>query len=135
MTTALGAATLTWLAQTDGATDRKGIPASLYAPTIIYGCSIQPVSVDEDVTNIDYYIGKFRIFAPAAAAAVKVTDYLLSGTPYVTTAGPLSSFLAGASADSLYRVIGAKVWSNLSGGVDHVTIVAEIPSGINGAIP
>lgn len=111
----LGAQTLTLGSATPGALDRKNIPALSYEPTVITGCSVQPIQVKEDVTNIDYTIGKFNIFLPPVPAALscKATDHITDARNVV------------------YRVIGAKVWYR-NGAPHHVTVVAEIPSGLDG---
>ncbi|MEZ0366807.1 hypothetical protein ACAG26_24340 [Mycobacterium sp. pUA109] len=107
--------TLTIGSATAGALSRKGIPAVSYEDTTVDGCSVQPVSVKEDVTNIDYAIGKFNIFLPPvpAALACKTTDHITDAN------------------GTVYRVIGTKVWYR-SGVPHHVTVVAEIPSGLDG---
>lgn len=130
----LGAQSVTLLSATDGTLDRKGIPATVYTPTVIFGCSIQPISVKEDVTNIDYFIGKYNIFLPPVAAAVacKTTDYILGWASNVTDSGlALSDYVDGATI-GVYRVIGPKVWTGFDGLPDHVTALSEIPSGLNG---
>lgn len=134
MTGVLGGQTVTLLTQSNGPLDRKGIPAKLYTPTVITNCSIQPIDVKEDVSNIDYALGKFNIFLPAVPAALtcKTTDFILGYTAAVLTADePLATYLDGTGTQ-IYRVIGAKVWYGFMGVPDHVTVVAEIPSGING---
>ena len=130
----LGGQVLTLLSASSGAIDRKGIPATVYTPTVVSGCSIQPLDVKEDVTNIDYYLGKFNVFLPASPVtlACKTTDYILAFPAASTTADlPLNSYVAGATS-GVYRVMGAKVWFDFMGSPDHVTAVAEIPSGLNG---
>ena len=129
----LGSQTLTLLSASDGALDRKNIPTTVYTPTIITGCSIQPLDVKEDVTNIDFYLGKFNVFLPPTAAALscKTTDYIL-GFPVVPSQPSTLASFVGDSTDQTYRVIGAKIWTGFNGQADHVTAVVEIPSGLNG---
>lgn len=108
--------TLTIGSATPGVKDRKGIPTTTYIDQPpIPGCSVQPVQVKEDVTNIDYTLGKFNVFMPPAASALacKATDHITD--PFGT----------------VYRVIGAKTWFR-NGQPHHVTAVAEIPNGLDG---
>ncbi|TDH48494.1 hypothetical protein E2F47_23545 [Mycobacterium eburneum] len=111
----IGVQTLTIGSATAGALDRKNIPATTYAPTVVQGCQVQPVKVNERVTNIDYALGKFDIFLPPvpAALACKADDHVTD------------------EFGTVYRVIGAKVWYR-NGVAHHVTVIAEIPSGLEG---
>lgn len=111
----LGSQTLIIGSATAGALSRKGIPTTTYEPTTVTGCSIQPVQVKEHVTNIDYALDKFNIFLPPvlAALACKTTDHITD------------------ASGTVYRVIGAKTWYR-NDAPHHVTVVAEIPSGLNG---
>lgn len=123
-----------WSANLKG-TDRKGIPKTHFTAGEVSNCSIQPKSVSEDVTNIDYAIAKFTLYAPAttAATACKVTDYVQDcrlGDNDDRTVTSLSELHKRANKGQLYRVIGAKVWRSPAGVNDHVEIVAEVPSGL-----
>lgn len=126
----IGARTLTFWSESPGALDRKNIPIPTYTGVEVAGCQIQPKQPKEKVTNIDYAIEEFEIFAPptAAAMACKVTDYVQDGPLGDTTVTTSLQNVAGNGA--LYRVIGAKPWYAPNGAPHHVTVIAEVPSGI-----
>lgn len=125
----IGGKTLTVWSEQQGNPDRKGIPAKSYIGAQVHGCQIQPRSVKEDVTNIDYAIRLFNIFAPATetALAVKTTDYVQDGP--ISGSSTITDLTQVTENGQIYRVIGAKRWNTLSGRPHHVTIEVEIPSG------
>lgn len=126
----IGVRTLTFWSESPGAVDRKGIAEPVYAGAEVAGCQIQPRRPNEKVTNIDYAIEEFEVFAPptAAAMACKVDDYIQDGALGSTTS--TATLTAVADNGALYRVIGAKAWYAANGAPHHVTVVAEVPSGI-----
>lgn len=111
----IGTQTVTVQSATLGAPDRKGIPVTTYVPYTWTGCSLQPMEVHENVTNIDYMIDKFRLLGPPTPVglAVKVTDHIVD------------------SANNAYRVIGKKVPPGRKGIPHHVEVMLESTSGLN----
>ena len=111
----IGAQRVTYQIAGAGGLDRKNIAQVTYTDTTLYG-SLQPMQVQEQVTNIDYAIEKYRFTtAPTSTAlAAKATDRLID---------------AGGTT---YRVFGAKVQPRINGTPHHVEILLETPSGLNG---
>lgn len=110
----LGAQQVTYQTASDGALDRKNIAEIIYTETTLYG-SLQPMEVQEQATNIDYAVERFRfVTAPTATAlAAKATDRLVDANGVT------------------YRVFGAKVQPRVNGSPHHVAILLELPSGLN----
>lgn len=110
----IGAQSVTYQTAVTGALDRKGIATLSYTTTTLYGI-LQPMEVQEAVSNIDYTITKFRFVTPptAAALAAKATDRLIDAQGIT------------------YRVYGAKVQPRVNGAPHHVVIMCENPSGLN----
>lgn len=110
----VGAQKVTYQSAGAGSLDRKNIATVTYTDTTLYG-SLQPMEVQEQVTNIDYAIERYRfITAPTPTAlAAKATDRLID------------------AQGTTYRVFGAKVQPRINGSVHHVEIMLENPSGLN----
>lgn len=60
----LGGDTVTVLKRTEGAVGRLGIKALHDTPTVVGGCSLQPVSVNEINTNTDMTIAMWVLYTP-----------------------------------------------------------------------
>lgn len=127
----IGTQTLTVWSAAPGALDRKGIPTPTYTASSWIGCSLQPMEVHEEVTNIDFLINKFRAIGPptASALALKTTDYVQNGPIGSTTS--TSDLDTIQSNGPLYRVIGTKVPPSRKGTPHHVEALLEDPSGLN----
>lgn len=110
----IGAQQVTYQTSAPGGLDRKNIATVTYTETTLYG-SLQPMEVQESVTNIDYAIERYRFITPPTptALAAKPTDRLI---------------YQGVT----YRVFGAKVQPRVNGAPHHVEIMLENPSGLNG---
>lgn len=113
----IGAQVVTYQTSAPGTRDRKNIATLTYTPTTLYG-SLQPMEVQEQVTNIDYAIERYRFITPPTpvALASKPTDRLVD------------------AQGTTYRVFGAKVQPRINGAPHHVEILLENPSGLN-AVP
>jgi len=112
----IGTQTVQVLPSQSGTLDRKSIPTLTYGgPLDWHGCSLQPVDVKEDVSNIDYLINKYQLFGPPTQVglAVKTTDHIVDAN------------------SKTYRVIGTKIPPNAKGMPDHVEVLLEDPSGLN----
>jgi hypothetical protein len=111
----IGAQAVTYQTSAPGTLDRKNIATLTYTNTTLYG-SLQPMEVQESVTNIDYAIERYRFITPptAVAVAAKPTDRLIDAN------------------GQIYRVFGAKVPPSRKGVPHHVEIMLENPSGLNG---
>ena len=130
MTSPVGAKTVVFWSVSPGELDRKSIPVSVYTGTEVTGCQIQPMHPKEKVTNIDYAIQIFEVFAPAAPAALacQVDDYVQDG---LLGAEHQTATLTTVNANGpLYRVIGTRPWYLPNGAPHHVTVFVEVPSGI-----
>jgi hypothetical protein len=110
----IGAQVVTYQTSAPGALDRKNIAALVYTNSTLYG-SLQPMEVEEKVSNIDYTVERFRFVTPptAVAIAAKATDLLID------------------ASGTTYRVFGAKVQPRINGAPHHVEIMLENPSGLN----
>lgn len=110
----IGAQKVTYQTANPGSKDRKNIATPTYTNSVLYG-SLQPMEVQEAVTNIDYAIQRWRFITtptPTALAA-KPTDRLID------------------AQGTTYRVFGAKVQPRINGAAHHVEIMLENPSGLN----
>lgn len=111
----VGAQQVTYQTAGSGSLDRKNIATVAYTDSVMYG-TLQPMEVQESVSNIDYAIEKYRFTTtptPVALAA-KATDRLIDANGIT------------------YRVFGAKVQPRINGTAHHVEILLENPSGLNG---
>jgi hypothetical protein len=113
----IGTQTVTVQSAQAGTPDRKGIPATNYVAYTWQGCSLQPMEVREEVTNIDFLINKFRLIGPPTSVglAVKTTDHIVDAN------------------NVTYRVIGTKIPPSRKGIPHHVEVLLENPSGLNAA--
>lgn len=111
----IGAQTVTVQSASPGSLDRKSIPTTTYTNYTWPGCSLQPMEVHEEVTNIDFLINKFRLIGPPTPVglAVKTTDHIVDAN------------------NVTYRVIGTKIPPTMNGVPDHVEVLLENPSGLN----
>ena len=111
----IGAQKVTYQTASSGSRDRKNIATITYTDSVMYG-SLQPMEVQETVSNIDYAIERYKfVTSPTpVAVAAKVTDRLID------------------ASGTTYRVFGAKVQPRINGAPHHVVIMLENPSGLNG---
>lgn len=111
----IGSQPVTYQTAAAGSLDRKNIAEVTYTDTVLYGI-LQPMQVQEQVTNIDYAIERYRFITTATptALAAKVTDRVID------------------ASGTVYRVFGAKIQPRSNGSVHHVEIMLENPSGLNG---
>lgn len=110
----IGAQKVTYQTSASGGLDRKNIATLTYTETTLYG-TLQPMEVQEQVTNIDYTLERYRFVTPPTpvALAAKATDRIIDAN------------------GTIYRVFGAKVQPRINGAPSHVVIMLETPSGLN----
>lgn len=78
--TLLGNDTVTVLKRSFGTRDRLGVVSLLSTPTVVSGCSLQPNSADEVISDTDFDLAMWILYAPvlpifqslAAADAIQV---------------------------------------------------------------
>lgn len=62
--TALGGDTITVLKRFVGSVDRLGVPQLVSTPTAVTGCSFQPNSEDEVISDTDFTLAMWLLFTP-----------------------------------------------------------------------
>ncbi len=60
----LGNDTVTVLKRSPGTTDRLGVAHPISTPTVVNGCSLQPNSADEVISDTDFTLAMWILFAP-----------------------------------------------------------------------
>lgn len=106
----LGGDTVTVLKRSYGAADRLGVKALVSTPTIVNGCSLQPNSTDEVISDTDFTVAMWILFAPVlpifqGLTAVDAIQVLINAVPTV------------------FEDFGdPQLWTDLSGQPDHYRI-------------
>lgn len=77
MTTFTGRETITVVHRTNGPPDPLGVPTRVESLRPVSGCSVQPLSTDEELSNVDRVTTRWRLIAPANTA-LSVTDAVVS---------------------------------------------------------
>lgn len=72
-----------------GAKGSKGIAAEVEStPFLITGCSFQPISAAEQMSNMDLTITMWRLYAPPATVLAAVDRVMAFGTKYQVFGDP-----------------------------------------------
>jgi hypothetical protein len=103
--------TVTFVSVTNGEPDRLGVLTPVETSTSVMGCSFQPLSVKDQVSNTEYAEATHKNIAPPVAAAVacKAEDrQIFNGENF--------------------RVIGVKTYFEL-GSVHHVDVIVKFEVG------
>ncbi|HEX5119849.1 MAG TPA: hypothetical protein VFW65_32080 [Pseudonocardiaceae bacterium] len=74
----IGHQIITVIRRTSGPPDRLGVPTQVETRHDVSGCSVQPVGTDEQLSNVDLVVTRWRLYAPADADVV-VTDAVIAG--------------------------------------------------------
>lgn len=84
----LGGDTVTVLKRSEGAANRLGVKALTSTPTVVGGCSLQPVSTSEVISDTDLTISMWVLYAPvleifASMTAADAVQVDIHGVPTV----------------------------------------------------
>ncbi len=60
----LGNDTITVLKRSAGSVDRLGVPHLVSTPTVVTGCSLQPNSEDEVISDTDFTLAMWLLYTP-----------------------------------------------------------------------
>lgn len=110
MTPFIGRQAVTIVHRTDGPPDALGVPAVVETETTVTGCSVQPVSTTEDVSNVDQVVSRWRMFAPAATAFTATDGVISDGVLYQVDGDP-------------------QIWSDLGGNPHHIECYLKRATG------
>lgn len=73
LVTLLGNDTVTVLKRSYGTQDRLGVRALISTPTVVGGCSLQPNSADEVISDTDFAVAMWILFAPVLPIFTSLT--------------------------------------------------------------
>lgn len=108
--TALGNDTITVLKRALSGVDRLGVQQLVSTPTVVTGCSFQPNSVDEVISDTDFDVAMWLLFTPV----VPIIQSL-------TAADAIQVTINGV--DTVFEDFGDPVlWTDLDGNPDHYRI-------------
>jgi hypothetical protein len=104
MSDVFGDQTVTFVAITDGAKDRLGIPAEVATPVAVTGCRFRPFSVEETVNITDVATEMWKCTAPPVAAVLsaKSIDRLIHKNITYDLVGSIKPF--NDASDQVYKV-------------------------------
>ncbi len=105
-----GRQTVTVLTRSDGARDSLGVPAVVEITTDVSGCSVQPLSSTEQLTDTDLVQSHWKLFAPATTVLRSTDSVMVNGLKYEVDGDPM-------------------VWNDFMGYPDHMEARLRKPSG------
>lgn len=83
-----GREVITIVRRTPGAPDRLGVRVPTETQQTVTGCSVQPLGTDEELSNVDRVITRWKLYAPAGTV-LTVTDAVMSnGVRYEVEGDP-----------------------------------------------
>lgn len=106
----IGRQTVTVVHRTDGPPDNLGVPTVVETQTVVTGCSVQPVSTTEDVSDVDQVISRWRLFLPAGIAMTAVDNVIANGMVFSVDGDP-------------------QTWSDLGGKPHHTECYLRFATG------
>lgn len=93
-----------------GPPDVLGVPSKIETQEHVAGCSVQPLTTSEELSDVDQVITRWKLFAPAGVA-LTVTDAVIS-------------------RGLLYEVDGdPQVWTDLRGQPHHLSCLLRRATG------
>lgn len=106
----LGADTVTVLKRSAAGEDRLGVAQLVSTPTVVTGCSFQPNSVDEVISDTDFTIAMWLLYTP-----------VLTVIQSLTAADAIQVLINGVQ--TVFEDFGDPVlWTDLNGNPDHYRI-------------
>lgn len=107
---ALGNDIITVLKRTVGGVDRLGVQELVSTPTVVNGCSFQPNSVDEVISDTDFTLAMWLLFTP-----------VLPIIQSLTAADAIQVPINGVQ--TVFEDFGdPALWTDLDGNPDHYRI-------------
>lgn len=97
----IGRQAVTIVHRTDGPPDALGVPTRVETETAVTGCSVQPLSTDEQLSDVDEVITRWRLYAPAGLPMTAIDAVIFDGARYEIDGDP-------------------QTWSDLGGRPHHV---------------
>jgi len=74
----IGRETVTVVTRSWGPPDTLGVAAKVETPHTVTGCAVVPLTTQEDVSDVDHVVTRWRLFGPPDMA-VTVTDAVIVG--------------------------------------------------------
>lgn len=84
----LGRQTVTFVHRSDGPPDNLGVPTVVETETTVPGCSVQPVSTTEEISDVDQVITRWRLFAPAGVTLTAIDAVIADGERFSVDGDP-----------------------------------------------
>lgn len=88
MTRPFGQQTVTGVRRTWGAPDALGVPTRIDTPVEITGCSVQPLSTAEQLSDVDQVTTRWKLYAPASAMLTVTDAVIVNGLTYEIDGDP-----------------------------------------------
>jgi hypothetical protein len=97
----------------NGTPDRYGVNGPVETATLVPGCSLQPLSGKEDITNSAFAMATSNCIAPANATtqAMALGDYIKD------------------SAGTRYRILSSNPYKDWRGRLTHITFTVKYEEG------
>jgi hypothetical protein len=84
----IGRQTVTVVHRTDGPPDSLGVPSVVETETAVTGCSVQPVSTAEELSDVDQVITRWQLFMPAGITVTATDNVIADGVVYGVDGDP-----------------------------------------------
>lgn len=88
MTRPFGQQTVTGVHRTSGPADALGVPSRIDTPVDIAGCSFQPLSTNEQLSDVDQVTTRWKLYAPASAMLTATDAVIVDGLTYEVDGDP-----------------------------------------------
>lgn len=84
----LGYDTITIVHRSDGPPDDLGVATVTETQTVVTGCSVQPLSTEEELSDVDRVVTRWRLFAPPDTVLTATDAVLVAGVLYEVDGDP-----------------------------------------------
>lgn len=84
----IGHQVITVVRRTDGPPDRLGVATPVETRYDVAGCSVQPLTTAEQLSNVDQVVTRWRLFAPPNADLVVTDAVVVAGIQYEVDGDP-----------------------------------------------
>jgi hypothetical protein len=84
----IGRQAVTIVRRSDGPPDALGVPTVVETETAVTGCSVQPLSTAEDISDVDQVITRWRLYAPAGITVTATDAVIADGTLFSVDGDP-----------------------------------------------
>jgi len=88
MTPYIGRQVVTIVRRSDGPPDHLGVPTVVETETQVPGCSVQPLTTAEQISDVDQVVTRWRLLAPAGVVMTATDAVIADGVRYSVDGDP-----------------------------------------------